>query len=91
MCYECFERHTNELINEYNDIQARFNQLIERAEAKRQFLATFQEHCIRNVNATFDEVMNDLQNLRRESLNYVQQQCDHAEVRTMNGDLCVCS
>lgn len=81
MCYECFERHTNSLIEEYNQIQSRFNQLIQQVEDKRQFLATFQEHCLRNINATFDEVLNDLQNLRRESLAYVQHQFNDTEVR----------
>lgn len=81
MCYECFERHTNSLIEEYNQIQTHFNQLIIQVENKRQFLATFQEHCLRNVNATFDEILNDLQNLRRESLAYVQQQFNDTEVK----------
>ena len=80
MCYECFEKHTNQLIDEYNQLQARFSQLNNLFDQKRQFLATFQEHCVQNVNATFDEILLDVETLRQESIRYVQQQFNDAEV-----------
>jgi len=80
MCYECFEKHTSQLIGEYSQLQKRFSQLTELFDDKRQFLAQFQENCIRSVNSVFDEALTDLQNLRYESINYVRQQFNDAEV-----------
>ena len=80
MCYECFEKHTSQLIDEYTQLQKRFSHLNHLFEEKRQFLGQFQEHCIRNVNSAFDEALNDLQNLRKESVEYVGNQFHDAEV-----------
>ena len=80
MCYECFEKHTTQLIEEYSQLQKRFTHLTKLFDNKRQFLAQYQEHCVRSVNATFDEALNDLQNLRQESLQYVRQQFNDADV-----------
>lgn len=49
-------------------------------DKKRQLLANFQEHCLRNLQSTFDEVFQDLENLRRDSIAYVTQQFQDAEV-----------
>lgn len=81
MCYECFEKHTNELIDEYTQTQARFTQFTHTMEQKREFLTSFQEHCLQNVNTTFDEIISDLENLRKESLTYVRQQFQDAQVK----------
>src|SRR5215467_13577785 len=59
MCYECFEKHTNQLIDEFSQMQKRFSNLNNLFDDKRQFLAQFQEHCIRTVNSAFDEAVND--------------------------------
>jgi Mg2+ and Co2+ transporter CorA len=83
MCYECFEKHTSQLINEYTQLQRRFADLTNLFNDKRHFLAQFQEHCLRSVNSAFDEALNDLQNLRRESINYVRHQFNDAEVSLM--------
>lgn len=80
MCYECFEKHTSQLIGEYTQLQKRFAQLTILFDDKRQFLGQFKEHCIRSVNSAFDEAINDLENLRHESINYVVQQFYDAEV-----------
>ena len=80
MCYECFEKHTNQLIDEYSQLQKRFAQLTNLFDDKRQFLGQYQEHCLKSVNAAFDEALNDLQTLRRESINYVRQQFGDADV-----------
>ncbi|CAF1327403.1 unnamed protein product [Rotaria sp. Silwood1] len=73
MCYECFEKHTSQLVDEFNHLQNVFDN-------KQQFLGQYQEHCLRSVNSAFDEVLNDLENLRRESINYVKQQFNDAEI-----------
>ena len=83
MCYECFEKHTNQLINEHAQLQERTSRLTTVFDDKRQFLAQFQEHCIRSVNSAFDEALNDLLNLRRESIDYVRQQFSDAEVNSI--------
>ncbi len=83
MCYECFEKHTSQLINEYTQLQRRFADLTNLFNDKRHFLAQFQEYCLRSVNSAFDEALNDLQNLRRESINYVRHQFNDAEVSLM--------
>lgn len=80
LCFECFEKHTNELIDEYTQIQKQILQLNNLFHNKKQLLAAFQEQCIRNVNSTFDEVINDLENLRKESIDYVKQQFYDTEV-----------
>ncbi len=83
MCYDCFEKHTSQLIDEYTQLQKRFAHLNDLFDEKRQFLGQYQEHCIRSVNAAFDEVVNDLQNLRRESIDYVRHQFHDADVSLM--------
>jgi hypothetical protein len=80
MCYACFEKHTYQLIDEYTQLQKRLSNVTQLFDDKRQILAQFQEHCMRSVNATFDEAINDLENLRRESINYVKQQFNDANV-----------
>ena len=75
LCYRCFEKHSAML----PDYQA---QPTAKAlyDKKRQLLANFQEHCLRNLQSTFDEVFQDLENLRRDSMAYVKQQFHDAEV-----------
>ncbi|UJR13816.1 hypothetical protein I4U23_000827 [Adineta vaga] len=79
MCYECFEKHTSQLVGEYTQLQERFSQLANLFDDKRQFLEQFQDNCIRSVNAVFDEAIHDLDNLRYESINYVRKQFNDAE------------
>lgn len=81
MCYDCFEKHTNDLIKDYSQIQQKFIDFSSAAEQKREFLRTFRENSMRAVDATFDEIIKDLETLRHESLTYVQQQFRDAEVR----------
>jgi hypothetical protein len=80
MCFDCFEKHTKLLIDEYTQLQQRLAHLANLFDDKRQFLGQFQEHCLRSVNSVFDEALQDLQNLRRESINYVRQQFNDADV-----------
>ena len=84
MCYDCFEKHTSELIDEYSQLQKRFTHLTNSFDEKRQFLAQFQEHCLRSVNAAFDEAMRDLQNLRENSIDYVRQEFNDADVSSLH-------
>lgn len=83
MCYECFERHTSQLVGEYTQLQNRFSQLANLFEDKRKFLQQFQDNCIRSVNAVFDEALHDLENLRYESINYVRKQFNDADVSSL--------
>ncbi|CAF0795748.1 unnamed protein product [Rotaria sordida] len=80
MCYDCFEKHTTQLIDEYLEIQKRYSQLANLFNNKQQLLKTFEEHCIRSVNTVFDEVLDDLQTLRKESIDYVQQQFNESQI-----------
>jgi hypothetical protein len=80
MCYDCFEKHTTKLTDEHSQLQKRFLQLINLFNNKKQLHKTFEEHCIRSVNSTFDEIINDLENLRKESINYVKQEFNETEV-----------
>ncbi|CAF3627936.1 unnamed protein product [Rotaria socialis] len=80
MCYECFEKHTSQLIYEYSELQQRFNRLKNSCDDRQQYLGQFQEQCLRSVNSAFDEASNDLENLRRESINYVKQQFNDANI-----------
>ena len=80
MCYDCFEKHTSQLIDEYSQLQKRFTQLTYLFDEKRQFFGQFQEHCLRSVNAAFDEAVKDLQSLRENSIDYVRHQFNDADV-----------
>jgi len=80
MCYDCFEKHKNKLIDEYLQLEKHFLQLINLFNNKKQLHKTFEEHCIRSVNSTFDDIINDLENLRRESIDYVKQEFNNTEV-----------
>lgn len=80
MCYDCFEKHTSQLIDEYSHLQKRFTHLTNLFDEKRQFLGQFQENCLRSVNAAFDEALKDLQNLRENSIDYVRHQFNDADV-----------
>lgn len=80
MCYECFEKHTANLFHDYSLLRQRSTNLKVAFDEKQQYLAQFQDHCLRNVNSTFDEILHDLENLRRESINYVKQQFNDANV-----------
>ena len=73
LCYNCHEKHSHENRGELFD-------------KKRQLLNSFQEHCLRNVNTIFDEIHNDLENLRQESLNYIQQQFQDAQVKFFHNE-----
>lgn len=86
MCYECFDKHTSQLVGEYSQLQKRFSQLANLFDDKRQFLEKFQDNCIRSVNAVFDEALHDLENLRYESINYVRRQFNDAEVGLSLGE-----
>ncbi len=83
MCYACFDKHTYKLIDEYNRIQKRFSHLTNLFDDKRHLLGQFQENCIRSINSAFDETFKDLENLRRESINYVRNQFNDVEVSFM--------
>ncbi|CAF3489921.1 unnamed protein product [Rotaria socialis] len=80
MCYECFNKHTTQLVDEYSQIQKRYSKLDELFNQKRQLLQTFEEHCIRSVNSAFDEIVNDLQILRKEGIDYVKQQFNDSQI-----------
>ncbi len=80
MCYDCFEQHTTKLIDEHLQLEKRFLQLTNLFHNKKQLFLTFKEHCIRSVNSTYDEIINDLETLRNESINYVKQQFNDTEV-----------
>ncbi|CAF2113505.1 unnamed protein product [Rotaria magnacalcarata] len=80
MCYECFYKHTTQLVDEYSQIQKRYSKLDELFNHKRQLLQTFEEHCTHSVNNAFDEIVNDLQILRKESIDYVKQQFNDAQI-----------
>jgi hypothetical protein len=80
MCYDCFEKHQVKLGDENSQLQERFLQLTNLFHNKKQSFATFEEHCIRSVNSAFDEIMNDLENLRKESIDYIKQQFNDVEV-----------
>ncbi|CAF1061838.1 unnamed protein product [Rotaria sordida] len=80
MCYECFEKHTSQLNDESTHLQQRYSHLQNLVDNKQQSLGQFQEQCLRSVNSEFNEVLNDLENLRRESVNYVKQQFHDAEI-----------
>ena len=84
LCYDCFEKHTTNLPDEHSQLQKRFFHLTDLFLNKKQLFATFEEHCLRNVNSTFDEIINDLQKLRKESIDYVKQQFNDAEVRVFS-------
>ncbi|CAF1532114.1 unnamed protein product [Adineta steineri] len=80
MCYDCFQKHTNQLIEEYSQLRKRFLQLTNLINNKRELLVTFEDYCIRNVNSVFDEVLNDLQSFRNESIDYVKQHFQDAKI-----------
>lgn len=80
MCYNCFNKHTTELIDEYSQLQKRYEKLDESFNHKQQILQTFEEHCIRNVNHSFSEIFNDLQCLQNECVDYVKQQFNDSQV-----------
>jgi hypothetical protein len=74
MCYDCYQKHQLNLTDEYSKLTNLFHN-------KKQLFATFEEHCLRNVNSTFDEMIHDLENLRKESIDYVKQQFRETEVK----------
>ncbi|CAF2338571.1 unnamed protein product [Rotaria sp. Silwood2] len=80
MCYDCFEKHTAQLIDEYSQIQKRYTQLADVFNNKRKLLKTLEEQCVRTVNTAFDEVLNDLQTLRKESIDYIKQQFNESQI-----------
>lgn len=80
MCYECFTKHSTKLTDEYSLIQKRSAHLRNVFLNKKQLLNTFEEHCLRNVHSTFDEIIQDIENLRKESLHYVKEQFHQSEV-----------
>jgi hypothetical protein len=84
MCHDCFEKHSAELGDDHSQLQTRYTQLTKSFDNKRQFLASFEEHCLRSVTSAFDEVLNDLQNLRNESITYVKNQFKDADVSLIN-------
>ncbi|CAF0740392.1 unnamed protein product [Rotaria sp. Silwood1] len=79
MCYDCFEKHTAQLVDEYSQIQKRYSQLADLFNNKRELLKTFEEQCVCSVNTAFDKVLNDLQTLRKESIDYVKQQFNESQ------------
>lgn len=81
MCYECFTKHSTKLTDEYSQVQKRSAHLRNLLVNKKQLFNTFEEHCLRNVHSTFDEIIQDLENLRKESLQYVKDQFHQTEVR----------
>lgn len=98
MCYGCYEKHKNQLtngkhsnqvINENSGLQDRYSYLKKLLDNQQQYFSQYQEHCIRNINAAFDEVFNDLENLRHECVNYVKKQCHDAEVSLMNDKISI--
>ena len=73
LCYNCFENH-------FNQTDKQFQTMNYSLETKQQLLTNFEEHCLRTLNSTFDEIVNDLENLRRETLIYIKQQFQDAKV-----------
>ena len=87
MCYDCFEKHSAQLTDEYSQIQKRLFQLKNLFHNKKQLLANFEEHCLRNLHSTFDDIIQDVENLRKESIHYVKQQFHESEVRSDRSSL----
>ncbi len=80
LCYNCFETHKMTLTDDYSQLQNRYTKITTLFQEKQQLFGSFQEHCLRNVNSAFDEVLHDLENLRKESIDYVKHQFKDAEV-----------
>ena len=80
MCYACYQQHSAIVNVESSSLDKHSPRSTAALEKKQELLATFEEHCVRCVDSTFDEVSSDLQNLRKESIHYVRQQFRHAEV-----------
>jgi hypothetical protein len=73
MCYICHEKHQGKSID--NTIQIKTS-----LQNKKQLFITFEEHCVKNINSIFDEIIHDIENLRKESIDYVKQQFRDTEV-----------
>lgn len=80
MCYDCFKTHTAQLVDEYSQLQKRYSHLYDIFHTKRQLLMNFEEHCLRSIDSIFNEVLNDIQNLRKDSIDYVKQQFKDSQV-----------
>ncbi len=80
MCYYCYEKHQSKLTNEYSQLEKHFLNLKNLFHNKKELFSTFEEYCLRNVNSTFDEIIHDLENLRKESLDYVKQEFHETQV-----------
>ena len=80
MCYDCFKNHTAQLIEEHSQLKKHYLQLADTFNSKQQLFEMLEEHCIRSVNSTFDEVLNDLQTLRQESIDYVKRRFSESQV-----------
>ena len=80
MCYECFNKHTSILTKDSSQLHDRFSQLTNLFQDKKQLFASFKEHCLRTLNSAFDEIIHDLENLRKESITYVNEEFRESEV-----------
>ena len=73
LCYNCHEKHREKLPDKSLPIKNSFHN-------KKQLFITFEEHCLKNLNSIFDEIIHDIENLRKESIDYVKQQFRENEV-----------
>jgi hypothetical protein len=80
LCYNCYETHKKTLTNDHSQLQNRSSKATTLFDDKQQLLGSFQQHCLRSVNSAFDEVLHDLENLRKESIDYVNQHFKDADV-----------
>ena len=80
MCYPCYQQHSGIINGESLSLDKQSPRSMATMEKKQELLATFEEHCVRCVDSTFNDVSNDLQTLRTESIHYVRQQFQQAKV-----------
>jgi hypothetical protein len=72
------------IIDASSNRQDYFSSIKIRFDHKQQLLRNLQEHCLRSVDSVFNEVTQDFENLRQESLAYVKQQFHDANVSHSN-------
>jgi len=84
LCYNCYEIHHKQLLTgELNQSSNRFFRLLTNFQKKKQLYSTFEEHCLRSMNSTFDDIITDIEHLRHESINYVKQQFRETDVNSI--------
>ncbi|CAF1631579.1 unnamed protein product [Didymodactylos carnosus] len=80
MCNECFHQHTYSLLEEYNLIQNKFNDIALQIQSKQQLLNTFRNQCMKSVDQCFDELIQDIHSLRKECTDHINEQYNKTKV-----------